>query len=178
MVTQFDSLGRELLPRYITDSGGTEVTETTGHSVKVTAQSNSGVDIGDVDVASIAAGTNVIGKVLPAHTVVETSFTGTQTMLAATHKLAPGVAYKVLSIELHNNAAPTTGTQNLVITLDSGTSSAYDVVVLTIGLVANAVTDLIRDFELYCKSTDVITAAWDNTDGKTWGLTFKHEVTG
>jgi hypothetical protein len=130
----------------------------------------------------ISAGTNIIGKTLPARNIVETHYTGTQTMLASTHYITPGVAYKVVAIELTLSAAPTTGTQNLVITLDNGTGSAYDVTVYSVDLVAKALTSLIipEDYEGFdpYKSSDVITAAWDNTDGKTWGLTFKHEVTG
>ena len=114
-----------------------------------------------------------------AKTVVETTFSATASMVVGTHKLDPGVAYKVIAIEIHNSAAPSTGTQNLVLTLDNGTGSAYDVTLLTLDLVANAVTDLrVLPEELLCKSTDVITASFINSDVVTWGLTFKHEVTG
>lgn len=127
----------------------------------------------------LAAGTAIIGKVLPARTIVSTEFTGAVAIAAATHKLAPGVAYKVVAVELHTSAAPTTGTQNLVLTLDNGTGSAYDVTLLSIDCVANAITDLrLTPQELLCKSTDVVTAAMVNSDAVTWGLTFKHEVTG
>jgi len=126
-----------------------------------------------------AAGTAVMGKTLPARTIVETTFSATASMVVGTHKIAPGVAYKVVAVEIHNSAAPTTGTQNLVLTLDNGTGSAYDVTLLSLDLVANAVTDLrFIPEELLCKSTDVITASFINSDAVTWGLTFKHEVTG
>ena len=126
---------------------------------------------------AIAAGTAVIGKTLPARTVVETTFSATAAIAVGTHKLEPGVAYKVVAIELHNSAAPSTGTQNLVLTLDNGTGSAYDVTLLSIDCVANAVTDLrFIPEELLCKSTDVITAALINSDAVTWGLCFKHEL--
>lgn len=125
-----------------------------------------------------AAGTSVIGKVLPGRTIVETSFSSTASMIVGTHKLAPNVAYKVIAVEIHNSAAPTTGTQNLVLTLDNGTGSAYDVTLLSLDMVANAVTDLRHiPEELLCKSTDVITASFINSDAVTWGLIFKHEAT-
>ncbi len=136
---------------------------------------NSGVDIGDVDVLSIAAGSNLIGKVSePA--VVETPFTGTGDLVVGTNKIAPGAAFRLTEIELHLSAAPTTGTQNLVITLDDGVAAAYDVVILTLGLVANAVTDLVIKPNKLCKAADVITAAWTNTDTRTYGLKFKHQL--
>ncbi len=132
---------------------------------------------GKLLIGSIGAGTAVVGKVLPARSIVETQFTGTGSMVVATAKIAPGVAYKVVAIELHLNAAVAIGTQNLVLTLDNGTGSAYDINILTIDMVANAVTDLIvTPADLLCKSTDVITAAWDNNGSKTYGLTFKHEL--
>lgn len=106
----------------------------------------------------------------------ETPFTGSGNMVVGTHKIAPGAAFKLTEIELHLSAAPTTGTQNLVITLDDGVGSAYDLVILSIDLVANAVTDLVIKPDKVCKSTDVITAAWTNTDTKTYGLKFKHQL--
>ena len=108
--------------------------------------------------------------------IVETPFTGTGNVVVGTHKIAPGAAFKLDEIELHLSAAPTTGTQNLVITLDDGVAAAYDLVILTLDLVANAVTDLVIKPKKKCKSSDVITAAWTNTDGVTYGLKFKHHL--
>lgn len=109
--------------------------------------------------------------------IVETPFTGSGNLVVGTNKIAPGAAFKLVEIELHLSAAPTTGAQNLVITLDDGVAAAYDLVILTIDLVANAVTDLVIAPNKICKSSDVITAAWTNTDGRTYGLKFKHELT-
>jgi len=108
--------------------------------------------------------------------VVETPFTGTGNLAVATNKIAPGAAFLLTEIELHLSAAPTTGTQNLVITLDDGVNAVYDLVILSLDLVANAVTDLVIKPNKRCKSTDVITAAWTNTDTKTYGLKFKHQL--
>ena len=109
--------------------------------------------------------------------VVETPFTGTGNLAVGTSKIAPGVAFELKEIEFHLNAAPTTGTQNLVITKDDGVATAYDTNLLTIDLVGNAITDLRIKPNLKCKATDVITAAWTNSDGKTYGLIFKHILT-
>lgn len=108
--------------------------------------------------------------------IVETPFTGTGNLVVGTNKIAPGAAFKLDEIELHLSAAPTSGTQNLVITLDDGVAAAYDLVILTLDLVANAVTDLVIKPKKKCKSSDVITAAWTNTDGVTYGLKFKHHL--
>lgn len=146
--------------------------------------------------AIIGAGTAVIGKVRPVtatgdeitddtldavqvkerETNVETPFTGTGNLVVGTNKIAPGAAFELVEIELHLSAAPTTGTQNLVITKDDGVAAAYDLNILTIDLVANAVTDLIIKPAKKCKATDAITAAWTNADGATYGLVFKHRL--
>jgi len=123
----------------------------------------------------LAAGTAVIGRVLPLATV-ETPYTGSGNVVVGTERIAPGAAFRLTEIELHLSAAPTTGAQNLVITKDDGVGVAYDLVILTIDLVANAVTDLVIKPDKTCKATDVITAAWTNTDGRTYGLIFKHQL--
>lgn len=138
-------------------------------------QTTPGVTNGVQVNVELPSGTNLIGKVAEPATV-ETPFTGAGDLVVATHKLAPGAAFKLTEIELHLSAAPTTTTQNLVITLDDGVAAAYDLVILTLDLVANAVTDLMVKPDKVCKATDVITAAWTNTDGRTYGLKFKHQL--
>ncbi len=108
--------------------------------------------------------------------IVETPFTGNGNVVVGTHRIVPGAAFKLVAIEIHLSAAPTTGVQNLVITKDDGVLAAYDLNVLTIDLVANAVTDLRIEPNLLCKSTDMVTAAWTNTDARTYGLIFKYEL--
>jgi len=110
------------------------------------------------------------------HLIVETPFTGTGNVVVGTHKIEPGAAFELDEVELNLNAAPTSGTQNLVITLDDGVSDVYDLVILRLDLVANGVTDLVIKPKKKCKATDVITAAWTNTDGVTFGLKFKHHL--
>lgn len=109
-----------------------------------------------------------------ASNTIEVPFTGTGNIVAGTHKCAPGVAWKLEEIELTLNAAPTTGTQNFVISKDDSGGTAYDNTILTIDLVANAVTSLIIKPDKNLKSGDVVTATWTNTDGKTFGLIFKY----
>lgn len=184
----------------LVDSGGTEVTETTNHSVKSTLQAGTNVagkirlvtatgdeitdDTADAVKALLKtpAGDSPIDDTLDAvqtkerESIVETPFTGTGNLVVGTNKIAPGAAFELEEVDLHLSAAPTTGTQNLVITRDDGNGSAYDRVILTIDLVVNAVTDLSVKPAMKCKSTDVITVAWTNTDGRTYGLEFKHKL--
>ena len=108
--------------------------------------------------------------------VVETPFTGAGNMVVGTENIAPGAAFRLVAVELHLSAAPVTGAQNLVIQKDDGVAAAYDLNLLTLDLVANAVVDLRIEPNLLCKAADVITAAWTNTDGRTYGLIFKHEL--
>ncbi len=109
--------------------------------------------------------------------VVEAPFTGSAAISAGTAKIAPAAAFRLLRVEVHLNAAPTTS-ENLVITLDDGVSSAYDTVLTKENLSAGSQTDFIKTYgEGYeFKSTDVITAAWTNTDTKTYGLKFVYEL--
>lgn len=164
----------------LVDSGGTEVTEATGHSVKTTLQAGTNV-VGKARLVT-ATGDEITDDTLDAiqtkerEAIIETPFTGTGNLVVGTNKIAPGAAFELVEIELHLSAAPTTGTQNLVVTKDDGVAAAYDLNILTIDLVANAVTDLIIKPAKKCKATDVITAAWTNTDGRTYGLIFKHKL--
>ncbi len=132
-------------------------------------------DTGQIHVNYDGTNWRAVGRVLPPITV-ETPFTGTGNLTVGTNKITPGAAFKLTEIELHPSTAPTSGTQNLVITLDDGVATAYDVVILTIDLVANAVTDLVIRPNKSCKATDSITAAWTNTNGVTYGLKFKHQL--
>jgi len=108
--------------------------------------------------------------------VIEAPFTGNGNMVVGTHKLAPGYKFKLVEVELTLSAAPTTGTQNFVLTKDDGVDSAYDNILLSIDLVANAVTSLSLKPGKSFKAVDAVTAAWTNTDGRTYGLIFKYEL--
>ena len=112
-----------------------------------------------------------------APTTVETPFTATTgNIAAATHKIAPAAAFKLTEIQLHLASAPTGANPNLVISLDDGVGAAYDLNILTLDLVANAVTDLVIKPNMTCKAADVITAAWTNTNNITWAIKFKHQL--
>lgn len=169
----------EIIDNFISGLRGL-VTEDNSAAIKTSVElidnAISGNEIQADVVAALPAGPNLIGKVSePA--IVETPFTGTGNLVVGTHKIAPTAAFILQEITLHLSAAPTTGTQNLVITLDSAQGAAYDEVLSTLDLVANAVTDLSIKPKKRLQSGDVVTAAWTNTNGVTYGLVFKHQLT-
>jgi hypothetical protein len=91
--------------------------------------------------------------------------------------VTPAVKFRLLRVELHLNAAPTTS-EDFTITLNAGAGAAYDVVLLKRDLTIGSLTDLIAVFgEGYeFESDDVIDIAWANTDARTYGLRALYEV--
>jgi hypothetical protein len=104
-------------------------------------------------------------------------FTGSAAILAGTAKIAPGRKFRLLRVEIHLSAAPTTS-ENLVIALDAGDGSAYDVVQAKQDFASGSLTDYVAVFGkgYEFESDDVITCAWTNTDTKTYGLRFVYEA--
>lgn len=91
--------------------------------------------------------------------------------------LAPAEKFRLLRIELHLSAAPTTS-ENFTITLDAGDGSAYDVVLYKRDLSVGSVTDLVIPFgEGYeFESDDELDIAYANTDTGTYGLRIVYEL--
>lgn len=82
--------------------------------------------------------------------------------------LAPGVPWQLESIRVHLSAAG--GAGDLTATIDHGTSSVYDVVLLTEDM--TAVVDLIwsPDRPMEFLAGDELDIAWANAGTKTYGL--------
>jgi len=102
----------------------------------------------------------------------------TATGAAAISKtLAPGAKFRLLRIELHLSAAPTTS-ENFTVDLDAGDGGAYDVNLHTEDLSAGSITDLLLTFgEGYeYEADDEIDIAYDNTDEGTYGLRIEYEL--
>lgn len=82
-----------------------------------------------------------------------------------------GQQFRLLRLELHLSAAPTTS-QNFTITRDSKKKTAYDVNYYTRDLSVGSVTDLVipygDGYEFPAK--DEIDVAYTNTDARTWGI--------
>ena len=91
--------------------------------------------------------------------------------IAATMTVPVGTTYRLVSVSLHNSAAPTTS-ENLTITLDANAGAAYDTLLYTIDLAAAAVTDLMwsPDEEKFLEGGDAIDVAYANTDVVTYGV--------
>lgn len=91
--------------------------------------------------------------------------------------LAPGLKFRLLRVELHLSAAPTTS-EDFTITLDAGDGSAYDVVLYTRDLSVGSVTDLVVPFGdgYEFEADDEIDVAYTNTDTKTYGLRLVYEL--
>lgn len=134
---------------------GDEITDDTLDALKVALQAgtaaigklaaNSGVDIGDVDVLSIAAGTNVIGKVSHdktgiGHGVKTVTTAGTDLALAAstTAKIV------IIQAQTDNTSAVAVGASGVDATLATGTGIilyAGDVITLEIDNLADVYVD-------------------------------------
>ena len=83
----------------------------------------------------------------------------------------PGYRFKLLRIDLHLSAAPTTS-QSLTATVDSGLGAAYDTVIYSRDLTVGSLTDLVVEFDgsFVYEADDHIDIAWTNTDTKTYGI--------
>ena len=79
--------------------------------------------------------------------------------------------YRLLRVELHLSAAPTTS-QNFTITRDDRRGSLFDAVFYKRDLSVGSVTDLIIPFGdgYEFDKDDELDIAYTNTDGVTWGI--------
>jgi hypothetical protein len=79
--------------------------------------------------------------------------------------------YRVMSVMLHLNAAPTTS-ENFTVTLNSHHGAVYDTLQYTLDLSAAAVVDLVwqPDEEVELVGGDALDVAYTNTDVRTYGL--------
>lgn len=91
---------------------------------------------------------------------------GTETLTAAAYFKKD---WELLGFRVHLNAASATA-ENLVVAIDSNTSSAYDTNLYTKDM--NTLQDVIYNFDPPVKlnKKDVVTFTWANTNDKTWGI--------
>jgi hypothetical protein len=92
--------------------------------------------------------------------------------LAESFVVPSGAAYRVISVELHLNAACTTQAEYLTVTHDSIDSALCDTVIYRIDLASSATVDLLwqPDGDFYLLGGDGLDVDWVNTQGRTWGL--------
>ena len=189
-IAQYFSAGLSTDVKLTSVEAGHIAYETDTRKRFITVDGTNYTEMQDLDALVLGAGSAVIGKVgidqtTPGTTnavriksgLVGAPFTGSAAIAANTAKIAPGAAFRLLRVEVHLNAAPTTS-EILVIALDAGDGAAYDTVLAKQDLSAGSLTDYVAVFGpgYEYESDDVITAAWTNTDTKTYGLRFVYEL--
>ena len=91
--------------------------------------------------------------------------------IASTMTVPAGHTYRLVSITLHLDAAPTTS-ELFTVTLDAQAGAAYDTLLYSVDPAAHALVDLvwIPDEELFFEGGDAIVVAYANTDLATYGV--------
>jgi len=87
----------------------------------------------------------------------------------------PGAPFDLLEVRLHLNAVG--GAGNLTITVNDGTGSGYDTVVLTEDM--TTLTDVVypdNDKKHCLFSGDSVDIAWANANSRTYGLTVVYQL--
>lgn len=114
------------------------------------------------------------GKLVFGDTTAFDTATGSAAIANAT---APAAKFRLLRVELHLSAAPTTS-EDFTITLDAGDGANYDVNLYTLDLSAGSTTSLIVEFGkgYEYESDDEIDIAYTNTDTGTYGLRVVYEL--
>ena len=83
---------------------------------------------------------------------------------------------RLLGISLALNTAPTTG-EDFTITLNANSGTTYDVLLYSLDLSTESVTDLvyIPDDQVILVAGDSVDVAYTNTDGRTYGVEIRTE---
>jgi len=83
--------------------------------------------------------------------------------------------WELMGFRIHLSAASATS-ENLVVTIDSASGSAYDTILYTKDM--NTLTDVVYKFDPVVKLSkkDVVTFAWSNTNDKTWGIEVYYKI--
>ena len=83
--------------------------------------------------------------------------------------IAPGQPFQIDEVRVHLNAVGG-ATENLTITLDSGTSAVYDTVLLTQAMAAASDVVWKPDRPYIFNATDEVDIAYANTNTRTYGV--------
>jgi len=107
-------------------------------------------------------------------------FTGAAAIAVGTAKIDPvGPQFKLLGVTCKFSAAPTTS-ESFVITLDSNLGAAYDVPLYSVDPSVGSLTSIVKTWDdddaMIFDKGDVITAAYTNTDTRTYGLQIKYKI--
>ena len=91
--------------------------------------------------------------------------------LALSETFTPAGEVELLSVRLHLSAAGGAA-ENYVITIDSGTATAYDVALSTSAMAALADVTWIPDTPLHIQNGDEVDFTYTNSNARTWGLEY------
>ena len=104
---------------------------------------------------------------------VAEDFAGTDTVKVA---LGPGVEFQMIEARLHLSASGG-AVENYTITLDSENGAAFDVVLETAAMNADAdVPTVWNEQKRYFNDGDVLLFEYANTNGRTWGLEVVYRI--
>ena len=119
----------------------------------------------------------VLDNILTKVTRTITQHKATATSGAIALVVDPAAAFKLVSLSLHFNTAPTTS-ENLTVTLDSGQGAAYDTVLYKRDPSVGSLTDLYVEFgdNFVFASDDHLDVAYANTDARTYGIIARTEA--
>lgn len=97
--------------------------------------------------------------------------------VSLSYTVPAGATFDLNSVTIAFSPAPTTA-ENLTIVLDSALGAAYDVTLYTVDPSATSATSIVWQpgAPLYLQPGDVVTVAYTNTDGRTWGATIAGRV--
>ena len=93
--------------------------------------------------------------------------------IAESMTVPDGAAYRLISVSLNLDIAPTTS-ENYTITIDDAFGNPFDVLLYSLDISAGSTTDVFwqPDEELMLVGGDAIDVAFANTDARTYGLVF------
>ena len=99
---------------------------------------------------------------------VGTSTTGA---IAVSATVPTGIQQRLVSVTCNYNIAPTTS-QNFTVTLDANAGSTYDTLLYSVNPSLGSTTDILwtPDLPLLLETGDIVTAAYTNTDARTYGV--------
>lgn len=98
--------------------------------------------------------------------------------IAETFPIPAGAIYRVVSVELHLNAASTTALEYFTVVHDSSAGANYDTVIYRLDPAIVPTVDLVWQpgVEFYLFGGDALDVNWANVQGRTWGLHIVMEI--
>ena len=97
--------------------------------------------------------------------------------ILATMTVPVGTCYRLTSVSVRFNAAPTTS-ENLTVTLDANAGATFDTLLYTVDPSAAATYSILYlpDQEVFLEGGDAVTVAFANTDHRHYGVQITAKV--